>query len=67
MTPNSGAIADENVQRSARDAKKAIAERKDPKQRVQHAELWVSQGEPLSSAAPVLDRPMLKLEGRADS
>ncbi|KAG8776533.1 Ca(2+)-dependent cysteine protease [Ceratobasidium sp. 428] len=50
-----GAIESENAAREARDLAKDV--RPDPKQRVQHAEMWVSQVDPLYSAAPVLDKP----------
>ncbi|KAG8713337.1 hypothetical protein FRC11_012520 [Ceratobasidium sp. 423] len=55
-------IDGENKKRMERDASKSINERQLPHLRVQHAELWVSQCdplEPLRSAGPVLDRPML--------
>ncbi|KAJ1305936.1 hypothetical protein OPQ81_010655 [Rhizoctonia solani] len=53
-------IESENNHRKERDANKSGRVPFMP--RVQHAELWVSQGDPfvpLSSAAPVLDQPML--------
>ncbi|GAB1523511.1 hypothetical protein RhiTH_006661 [Rhizoctonia solani] len=49
----------ENNQRSKRDASKGNAPAFG---RIQHAELWVSQGDPdvpLCSAGPILDQPML--------
>ncbi|CAE6529219.1 unnamed protein product [Rhizoctonia solani] len=51
-----GAVDKENDWRSKRDAKKA---KKPPVSvRVQCAELWVSQAEPLSSSSSVLDQPV---------
>lgn len=51
-----GVVGEENGWRSERDAKKEV--QPDPKNRVQQAELWVSHPEPLSHAAPALDRPL---------
>ncbi|KAG8710644.1 hypothetical protein FRC08_016889 [Ceratobasidium sp. 394] len=49
------AIELENTDRERRDLTKDV--RPNRKHRVQHAELWTSQVEPLHSAAPILDKP----------
>ncbi|CAE6506225.1 unnamed protein product [Rhizoctonia solani] len=51
-----GAIDKENNLRDQRDAKKF--RRPPPNLRIQCAELWVSQEEPLRSPSPILDQPV---------
>ncbi|CAE6388051.1 unnamed protein product [Rhizoctonia solani] len=51
-----GAIEKENDWRTERDKKNPMRPASD--QRVQWAELWVSQPEPLSSSLPLLDQPI---------
>ncbi|CAE6500851.1 unnamed protein product [Rhizoctonia solani] len=51
-----GAIEKENDWRTERDKKKPI--RPASNQRLQWAELWVSQPEPLSSSLPILNQPI---------
>ncbi|KAH7334639.1 hypothetical protein B0J17DRAFT_85779 [Rhizoctonia solani] len=54
-----GAIDEENSRRDKHDAKKT--RRPPPNLRVQCAELWVSQEEPLRSPSPILDQRILEM------
>ncbi|KAJ1305937.1 hypothetical protein OPQ81_010656 [Rhizoctonia solani] len=53
-----GAVDKENNQRQERDAKKPPQKRPAPSLRVQHAEVWVSQEDPLMSSSPILNQPI---------